>query len=273
MTNLKQRVLTGTILAILIITSILGGVYSFTILILAINLLSLMEFYQLFHLYTLRPRNILGTLFSEIILISFTLVIANSNNWRILLINIIAAFCIFLLELYLKSATPFQNLSLIFFGIICITIPLCFFIGIAFFTDGPARYQQQLILGYFFILWASDTGAYFVGKNMGKRHLFKRISPNKTWEGSIGGMITALLIAYFTSLYFTTLHTADWMCIALIIVVIGTFGDLIKSMMKRSLNLKDSGTILPGHGGMLDRFDSLLSSAPFVFCYLKLFMN
>lgn len=240
---------------------------------LAINLLGLLEFYRLFHSYTLSPRKIIGTVLSVSMIITFSLAITNISDWRILFINIVPVFGIFIFELYLKATQPFQNIALLFLGIICITIPLCFFICIAFLPGDPGNYNKPLVLGYFFILWASDTGAYFVGKYVGRQPLFKRISPKKTWEGSFGGMAAAILVAYFTSLYFTNICTSDWICIALIIVVIGTFGDLIKSMMKRSLHLKDSGTILPGHGGILDRFDSLLSSAPFVSLYLILFCN
>lgn len=271
MTNLTQRVLTGTVLVIVTITSIIWSPYSFIFLILAINLLGLLEFYRLFHSYTLSPRNITGTILSLSILVTFTLVIANISDWRILLINIPLAFGILIFELYLKARYPFHNLAFTFLGIICITIPLCFFISIAFLPVGAGNYHPYLILGYFFILWASDTGSYFVGKYFGKHHLFERISPKKTWEGSLGGTACAILVTYVTSYFFTTINAADRVSIAFIIVVIGTFGDLIKSLMKRSLNLKDSGTILPGHGGMLDRFDTLLSSAPFVFCYLILF--
>lgn len=273
MTNLKQRALTGTVLVIVTITSIICSPYSFIFLILAINLLGLLEFYRLFHAYTLSPRNVTGSILSLSILVTFTLVIANISDWRILLINILLAFCLFIFELYLKATNPFPNLAFIFLGIICITVPLCFFISIAFLPVGAGNYHPHLILGYFFILWASDTGAYFVGKYFGRHHLFERISPKKTWEGSLGGTAGAVIVAYVTSCFFSTINVADWMCMALIIVVIGTFGDLVKSLMKRSLGLKDSGTILPGHGGILDRFDTLLSSAPFVFCYLILFRN
>jgi phosphatidate cytidylyltransferase len=125
--------------------------------------------------------------------------------------------------------------------------------------------------GCFFILWANYTGAYFTGRYLGRRFFFKRISPKKTWEGSLGGTVCALLVSYLSSLFFTEINSVHWIIIALIIVVTGTFGNLVKSLMKRSLNLKDAGTILPGHGGMLDRFDSLLGSSPFVFSYLILF--
>jgi phosphatidate cytidylyltransferase len=189
------------------------------------------------------------------------------------LINIPAVFAIFIRELYLKADNPFHNLAFTFFGIICITVPLCFFSGIAFWPVGQNIYQSRIAMGYFFLIWTSDTGAYFVGKYFGKHHLFERISPKKTWEGSVGGAFFSLLIAFLIAHYFTVISSFNWIMIAFLIVVAGTLGDLIKSMMKRSLRIKDSGTILPGHGGMLDRFDSLLGSAPFVFCYLVLFVK
>jgi phosphatidate cytidylyltransferase len=141
------------------------------------------------------------------------------------------------------------------------------------FLNATRTYHFQIVLGYLFIVWANDTFAYLTGKTMGKHALFKRISPGKTWEGSLGGLIGSLGVAAVLSLYFSTLLINQWLIIAVIIVVTGTYGDLIKSLMKRSLNIKDSGNILPGHGGMLDRFDSLLGSAPFVFLYLMIHVD
>ncbi len=264
-----QRTITGIILAILVILSIVYSPYSFIFLILTINVLGLLEFYRLFSIYTLLPRNISGVILSTSILITFTLVVSAISDWRILLVNISLAFGIFITELYLKAKYPFQNLALIFLGIVCITVPLCFFIALAILPPDPENYPY-VVLGYFFILWSNDSGAYFVGKYLGKRPLFLRLSPKKTWEGSLGGTICALAVAFFLSMFISAINRVEWLSMALIIIVTGTIGDLIKSLMKRSLNIKDSGTILPGHGGILDRFDSLLGSAPFVFCYLSL---
>lgn len=269
MTNLGQRALTGSMLVILIISSIIYSPYSFVILMLTINVLGLLEFYRLFKPYTLLPGNIMGVILSVSILVTFSLVISGISNWRILFINIPIGFGIFITELYLKAKEPFHNLALIFLGIICITVPLCFFIAVAVLPSGAGNYPY-VVLGYFFILWANDSGAYFTGKYFGKRPLFLRLSPKKTWEGSLGGAVCALTVVFFLCRFFSTVDCKVWPGMALIIVVTGTFGDLIKSLMKRSLNIKDSGTILPGHGGILDRFDSLLGSAPFVFCYLSL---
>jgi phosphatidate cytidylyltransferase len=120
-------------------------------------------------------------------------------------------------------------------------------------------------------LWASDTGAYFAGTFFGKRKLFERISPKKSWEGFFGGAALALAFAYGLSLYFHTLTVQQWMIIGVIIVVGGTFGDLVESLLKRSIEIKDSGSILPGHGGFLDRFDGLFICAPFIVAYLEIF--
>ena len=258
------------ILAIVIIASIVWSPYSFLLLIVVINILGLREFYRLFHFYTASPRETAGVILSLTLLASFVIALTPISTWRIVLINIPVVLGIFIPELYLKSKYPFHNLAFIFLGIICITIPLGLFMAISFLPFGTTMYHQ-MALGYFFILWAADTGAYVVGKNFGKHHLFERLSPGKTWEGSIGGAACALVVSYFLSYYFLILNATDWMCLAVVITITGTFGDLLKSLMKRSLNLKDSGTILPGHGGILDRFDSLLGSAPFVFCYLVLF--
>jgi phosphatidate cytidylyltransferase len=137
------------------------------------------------------------------------------------------------------------------------------------FEDGV--YHFEIIFGCLFILWASDTGAYFAGTFFGKRKLFERISPKKSWEGFFGGALLALVFAYGLSRYLDYLSVTQWFVIAVIIIVGGTFGDLIESLLKRSIEIKDSGTVLPGHGGFLDRFDGLLISTPFIVAYLEIF--
>jgi|ERR1017187_4839208 phosphatidate cytidylyltransferase len=271
--NLIKRTITGIALALIITLAISMGLISFSLLVLTIDLVTLSEFYRLFRSPELIPRKTEGLILSLSILISFTIFINGVSDPDILLINVPVVFSIFIFELYLKADSPFLNLAITFLGIICITIPLCFLVSVAVLPIGHGIYHSQIALGYFFILWASDSGAYFIGKYFGRHHLFERLSPKKTWEGSIGGMVSALTTAYITSYFFTTINSSTWIIMAFIIVVTGTFGDLIKSLMKRSLHLKDSGTILPGHGGMLDRFDTMLGSAPFVYCHLILFAN
>jgi len=265
---LAKRTITGVALVLVITAASLWSDYSFIFLLLAINLLSLLEFYRLFGVENISPAKLPGAILSTAILITFAIVISRKSDWQILLVNIPLTFGIFIIELYRRANRPFHNLALTFLGILCVTIPLCFFIGIAFLPFSTGKYHYQVILGYFLILWTDDTLAYFSGKAFGKHPLFKRISPGKTWEGSVGGALSAIFIAYLLSGYFNIISTKGWISLALIIIVAGTLGDLIKSLMKRSLGAKDSGAILPGHGGMLDRFDSLLGSSPFVFSYL-----
>ena len=269
MTNLAQRTFTGIVLVIVTTISITLSPLTFILFILTLNILGLVEFYKLFKIYTGSPRNISGIILSVTALATFILVVFNKSDWHILLLNIPLTFSIFISEIYLKSIHPFLNLAIIFLGIICITIPLCFFITLALLPLNSGKYPGVAI-GYFLILWLNDSGAYFIGKNFGTRPLFLRLSPKKTWEGSFGGGICALSITIILSKFLPVFTWEKWFFTALIIIVTGTFGDLIKSLMKRSLHIKDSGHILPGHGGILDRFDSLLGSAPFVFCYLSL---
>ena len=126
-------------------------------------------------------------------------------------------------------------------------------------------------MGLLLIIWASDTGAYFAGSAFGRTKLFERISPKKTWEGLIGGALVAGGFAIGLSRYYSDLNTIEWLSGAAIVVVAGNYGDLVESLFKRSMSIKDSGNSIPGHGGFLDRFDSLILSVPFIVVFLKLF--
>ena len=131
-------------------------------------------------------------------------------------------------------------------------------------------FSAIVLLGFFLLIWANDSGAYIVGSLVGKNKLFERISPKKTWEGFLGGGFFALMFAWLISYFVTEISLIDWLVVALITFVFGTFGDLIESLLKRMVKVKDSGNILPGHGGILDRFDSMIIAAPMVFIYLVL---
>src|SRR5690606_15573525 len=154
-----------------------------------------------------------------------------------------------------------------FLGLFYVSMPFAL-LNAAAFHEG--NYNFEIIFGCLFILWASDTGAYFAGTFFGKRKLFERISPKKSWEGFFGGAALAMIFAYGIATFFHSLAMLDWLIIGVIIVVGGTFGDLIGSLLKRSIEIKDSGDSLPGHGGFLDRFDGLIISIPFIVAYLEL---
>jgi phosphatidate cytidylyltransferase len=264
------RVFTGMLVAGITITCVHLGPYGFLFYILMLNGLGLLEFYRLFRSVALLPRKIPGIILSSSLLISSFLIINGMTDGRVFLLIVPIVFSIFVMELYLKAKNPFQNLAITFLGIIFISLPLSLFLLIAFLPFGSVIYHPEIILGIFIILWAGDSGAFFSGKQFGRRHLFARISPNKTWEGSLGGALFSIIVAWIFSRFDYFHSLSEWIIMAIIIIITGTFGDFIKSLMKRSLHVKDSGTILPGHGGILDRFDTLLGSAPFIFCYLIL---
>jgi phosphatidate cytidylyltransferase len=174
-----------------------------------------------------------------------------------------------MIKLYKKfERKPFTNIAYTFLGIFYVAMPYAL-LNIAAFESGT--YNFEIIFGCLFILWASDTGAYIAGTLFGRRKLFERISPKKSWEGALGGAVLAFVFAFIMQLYFSVLAPWQWYCVAAIIIVGGIYGDLIESLLKRSIEIKDSGSILPGHGGFLDRFDGLLISAPFIVAFLEIF--
>ncbi len=131
-------------------------------------------------------------------------------------------------------------------------------------------FNPKIVLGAFILVWINDTFAYLVGKSIGKQKLFPRISPKKTVEGFLGGLLFACISSYFIAKFTNTLDFNNWLILSVIVSVIGTIGDLIESKFKRQANVKDSGTIMPGHGGLLDRFDSIIFAAPFIYLFLRI---
>ena len=176
-----------------------------------------------------------------------------------------------MIELYNKKDEPFFNITHTMFPILYVALPFGLLIlANNLFPDYHKGYHAELILGFYFALWSNDTGAYLFGKAFGKHKLFERISPNETWQGSIGGAISAISVSIITGYFFDSLPTWRWVGIGLIISIFGSMRDLVESLFKRSMMVKDSGNIMPGHGGILDRFDGLLIASPFVFVFLLL---
>jgi len=173
----------------------------------------------------------------------------------------------YFVALFQKRTLPFNDIAYTFLGILYVVVPFFAFISLGFVQG---NFNYAIPLGFMILLWTNDTGAYLAGRSFGKRKLFERISPKKTWEGFVGGVLLAVVVALNLEKYFGALLTWQWVALAVIIGVFGTLGDLVESMLKRSLHVKDSGSILPGHGGLLDRFDGLLVAAPLVYLFLLL---
>jgi phosphatidate cytidylyltransferase len=267
--NLTQRIITGLLGSALIIFGIVYSEWAYFAIFIFICIASLWEFYGLSGLDGMIPLKTFGTICGTIIFCLSFFIERQDISYRYYFLVFPLLSCVYLIKLYKKfERKPFTNIAFTFLGILYVAIPFAL-LNIAAFENG--YYNYQVMVGCLFILWASDTGAYFAGTLFGKRKLFERISPKKSWEGALGGAILAFLFAFLIANYFVTLAFWQWMCIAIIIIIGGVFGDLVESLLKRSIEIKDSGDSLPGHGGFLDRFDGLLISAPFIVAFLEIF--
>ena len=260
------RIITGLTGASIVIGAIIWNEIGFVIVFGAIMLLTLREFYTLARKSGTKPFEIWGLILA---LVSFLVLFSSFNKgfnqdlYWLLPILFSVVFIYPLLDL--NGTNAINRLAISVLGLFYIALPFCLLIPIAF-ENG--EYGFELIIGILFIQWANDSGAYFAGKALGKTKLFEAVSPNKTWEGTIGGFVLGLIFALILHKILGVIAIHHWLVLGLIITVFGTLGDLIESLFKRSLAIKDSGSSLPGHGGFLDRFDSLLLALPFATAYI-----
>lgn len=270
LSNLTQRVIAGTIGAIVLVISVVVSKWSFVSIFTLVMLLSLVEFYKLFIKAGLKPLVWAGTFFS----MSCWYIMLEEALWHTKFLNAYWLWLMptltvpFLVKLYQKNDTqPFHSIAVTFIGVIYVTIPWVLFLRLGFQKES---YSYTLPLGVLLYIWANDTGAYFTGKFFGKHKLFERISPKKTWEGLTGGFLLTQLVAFVGSYYIRSIEVWRWWFISVVVVIWGTWGDLVESMLKRSLQIKDSGSIIPGHGGFLDRFDALMLATPWISLLLEI---
>lgn len=287
--TLTTRTLTAVVFVAVLLSCILFHYISFAGLFFVVSVWGLYEFYQLSEKLGAKPYKAIG-LISGGLLFTFT---ALSNTYdppvKANYFPVILAICflIFIAGLLDKKPGTVLNIAYTFMGIIYAVVPFMLLVNISCLPSGPscmgshdyedaftwyaniAPYNFHYVLGIILLIWASDTGAYLVGSLIGKNKLYERISPGKTWEGSVGSAILNLGCAYVISTWYTELALVHWMIISVLVSVFGTLGDLVESMLKRQAGVKDSGKIMPGHGGILDRFDSLLFVSPFIYAYLQ----
>lgn len=273
--NLTQRLVTGLFGSAVIVSSIMYSEWTYFFVFFFICFITLREFYALAGLDGMVVQKTFGTISGLVIYTLSFLIEADHISYRYYFLIFPMVSCVYMIKLYKKfERKPFTNIAFTFLGVFYVAVPFAL-LNIATFEN--QQYDYQIIFGCLFILWASDTGAYFSGTLFGKRKLFERISPKKSWEGVIGGAVLAFIFAYYLPYFFSaighepTIRSWQWLVVGGIIVVGGTYGDLIESLLKRSMEIKDSGDSLPGHGGFLDRFDGLLISAPFIVAFLEIF--
>ena len=275
MKNLIIRALTGIIFVVVLISAICIHPIFFLILFCIITGLTLWEFGGLVKHYEnanlQRTVNMLGGVY----LFIATFVHANGlTDGKIFLPYLLFIMLTMIAELYYKAPNPINNWAFTLFAqIYCAgSFSMLNFIGAEPGTPGVMSYTPLFIMAIFIFVWLDDTGAYLVGSLIGKHKLFERISPKKSWEGFFGGLILALASSQAFAWFAPEINRMNWLGLAATVVLFGTWGDLIESLLKRTLGVKDSGNVLPGHGGMLDRFDSVMFIAPFVSIVVRYFL-
>ncbi len=273
MSGLAQRVVTAFFFVAVMVGGIYGGQITFALLFALIAIMCLWEFLNL-TLPKNTTRKIIGVLiglFPFVTVALLKLELMPNPGKHILhcsLLLLPLVFLIFIYELFTKSEKPFSNLGMLVLSVVYIGLPIA---SINFIAYESGSYNPNILMGILLLTWTNDTFAYFVGSKLGRTKLLERISPKKTWEGTMGGAVGTIGLGVILSYVFPEVALFKWIGLAIIAFIFGGIGDLIESMLKRSLGVKDTGTILPGHGGFLDRFDAFIFMLPFATAYLLWF--
>lgn len=272
MKEIQKRSISGALFAAVLLGAILFGPWSFALLFAVFSIFILREFYQLSKSAGIAPQKkvgliIGGLIFTLTFLDAMGIITVNLVGFYLSILFIIPAF-----ELFRAKKNALENVAVTLFGILYVIYPFSLFNFFVFHgLPRDNNYNPTLLIFLFLMIWAYDSGAYLFGITFGKHRLFERISPKKSWEGFFGGWFLSLVFAYGLHHYFPDYQLWFMLVFATIVTFAGTIGDLVESMIKRNLGIKDSGKFLPGHGGLLDRFDSILFASPFVYLLIYFF--
>jgi phosphatidate cytidylyltransferase len=274
-----RRTLTGA----WIVLFVMGGFWLHPVTFFLAGLVLLLgtqiEYYRIIGRSGIRPQVVSGIATGVVVYLISTLVAANIVDSSLYLLLIPVLALIMVAELYRKTEKPFDSLAHTCFSTLYTVVPVSMMPFSAFCREGidSVIYQELIqfspgiVIGFFLLLWTNDTAAYLTGITLGRHRLFERHSPKKSWEGFAGGVIVTAAVGFFIGSWLGVVDRKGWVIIAVIVSVAGTFGDLIESMLKRSNGVKDSGSFMPGHGGFLDRFDSVVVSFPLVYLFIFLY--
>ncbi|WP_445382760.1 phosphatidate cytidylyltransferase [Robiginitalea sp. IMCC43444] len=263
MKEVLRRLLTGALYVLLLLSAIFLSSDAFDFLFMVFGLACLYEYKQL-----VRLRGYYVFLAYLTLWWVFIYLTRNQALIQLLLFLTIAVNISLIAYLFTNKKKPFNSFQKFLIGLFYLGGGCIFLTMIPYKDDTFAKY---LIMGIFIMIWVNDSFAYLVGKTLGRHKLFPSVSPKKTIEGTLGGLVFTLLSAALLGKYTPVLATIEWLALALVLVSMGSLGDLIESKFKRDAGIKDSGAILPGHGGMLDRLDSLVFAAPFAYLTLLIF--
>ena len=278
--NLLVRGASGVVLFGVVLGAAFLGYWGFGALMLLITVVGVWEFYQLAMAKGAMPQRCMGivtsilllvTAFSAILLAVPCVESAVGELLPFVLLATIAAFAlIFFVEVFRNKENPTQNIASTIMGVIYVALPMSLMLFIPFMLS-PDRWNPWIFLFYLFLVWGNDVFAYLVGISIGRHKMCPRLSPKKSWEGFFGGVLGSLAMGVLGA-YVVEGNYLVWLGLALVVSLSSVVGDLVESMFKRDAGVKDSGNFIPGHGGMLDRFDALILSAPFAFVYLCVMM-
>ena len=265
LTNLLVRTASGAVLAVVILGGVLWSRWSFAALLALLTVGGLLEFYALARKCGATPQPVIGTVASLALLAVPVFITADYVGLNGLLALFLLVPTTFVCALWSRSAHPIADIGATMLGVVYVALP---FACAAIFCHHDDKWP---VIGYILIIWANDVCAYLVGLLLGRHPLFPRLSPKKSWEGFFGGLAGAVCVGLLMA---RLLHAplGMWAGLALVAAVAGVAGDLVESMFKRAAGVKDSGNLIPGHGGVLDRFDAMLLSIPFVCAYLLFFV-
>ncbi len=269
MKELSTRAISGALYISLLILCIYWQ-YALVVLFFGFGLICMGEFKKLIQLESKAPYVVFVVMYLGFSIWCILSSPFSGFNEAIQIVQVITIFVQLLLikDLFSEKTIPLFNTKRFILTTFYLTSSFVFLICIA---NNNYNFTPKLLLGAFILVWVNDTGAYFIGKNFGKQPLFPSVSPKKTVEGFLGGLFCACIASYFIFKFTGTLGFTYWLILGIIVSVFGTIGDLIESKFKRQAKVKDSGVIMPGHGGLLDRLDSIIFVAPFFYLFLRLF--
>lgn len=270
--TLGIRSLSAAVFVILLVGSVMCNYFSFTLFFFVVSMIGLHEFYKIAEKLGAQPYKVIGfvsgiltyIVFLNIGFLAYLVVIKPILTP----LPFIMPFIIFAVALFSKRANPIQNALFTIAGIIYAVLPFALLHNIQSFNE---ELFSKRIMGIIFLIWSNDTFAYLGGSLFGKHKMIPRISPGKTWEGTIFGILMTVGVSFLIQNYWIKEDKILWLIFGITVPILATIGDLVESMLKRQAGIKDSGNIMPGHGGVLDRFDSLIFVSPFVFVILTVY--
>lgn len=292
--NFLTRTVSGILIAAIMVGAVVWSLYSLFFLAAVIMLISMYEFYRLAfpqeqnqsteqqtdavsadgNSFARAKRCRFGSLFPYLVALTLLYLVLGivwgglSAAWLMVLVPMV--FLIFVAELSGRNIRPLQHIAVRIAGIVYIAVPMALLVSLGVETkEGVSVYDYTFVLSYIVLIWINDVGAYLVGRTFGRHKLCERLSPKKSWEGFWGGFVLTVLVSVGIG-YFTKGDLLVWFLLGVVLSLSAVAGDLVESMFKREAGIKDSGNIIPGHGGFLDRFDAMFVSLPFVYVLVKL---